>query len=167
MKNIILIGILSIVVFNSCNSKKGDNLNQKQDDNIAIKELLENYMKSINQADTTLAKTFWLTTQEVSFIHPRGHEKGWEGIKKGIYEMFGNRFAQRDLKSYDETITLFGDMAVLEFYWVFDATYAGENSTPMQSKGRETQVLKKIDGEWRIVHIHYSSMPVTGEREGF
>ena len=48
--------------------------------------------------------------------------------------MFGSSFTKRDLKSYDETIMLYGNMAL---------------------------------GEWRIVHIHYSGMPETGEREGF
>lgn len=73
----------------------------------------------------------------------------------------------RDLKSYDESITRYDDMAILEFYWVFDATFVGADSMSIQTKGRETQVLKKIDSTWRIVHIHYSGMPETGEREGF
>jgi len=29
----------------------------------------------------------------------------------------------------------------------------------------ETMVLRRIDGEWRIVHIHWSSAPLTGEHE--
>ena len=37
--------------------------------------------------------------------------------------MFGSRFTKRELKTYDETITLYGDSAVVEFYWVFDATF--------------------------------------------
>tara|TARA_R110000764_G_scaffold239973_2_gene341057 strand:- start:8579 stop:9070 length:492 start_codon:yes stop_codon:yes gene_type:complete len=140
---------------------------QQSSDTTEIHQLLEDYKESINRADTTLAKTFWFTDPEVSFIHPKGHEKGWEEVKKGIYGMFGNRFSKRDLKSHTESITMYGDMAILEFYWVFDATFSGPDPDQMQSKGRETQVLKKIDGTWRIVHVHYSGMPKTGEREGF
>lgn len=142
-------------------SQKAKNDEQK------IKTLLETYKNSINQADTTLGKKIFVTTPELTFIHPRGHEKGWEGIKKGIYGMFGSMFSKRDLKSNDENIIIYRDMAILEFYWVFDATFAGEKPAPLQTKGRETQVLKKIKGEWKIVHIHYSSMPVTGEGQGF
>jgi len=138
---------------------------QNQSDTEAIKQVLEDYKTSINLADTTLASTFWLTTPEVSFIHPRGHEKGWEGIKSGIYEMFGSRFTKRDLKSYNETIHVYGDMAVVEFYWIFDATFGGENPMSVQTRGRETQVMKKFGNDWKIVHIHYSGMPATGERE--
>jgi len=32
----------------------------------------------VEHADTELAVTLWLTGPEVSFIHPRGHERGWE-----------------------------------------------------------------------------------------
>ena len=130
-----------------------------------IKGLLETYKISINQADSTLGKKIFMTTSEINFIHPRGHEKGWEGIKKGIYEMFGATFSRRDLKSNNETITIYNDMAILEFYWVFDATF--NDGKPIQTNGRETQVLKKIKGEWKIVHVHYSNMPVVGEGQGF
>ena len=155
------------VIFSACNPQKKSNAGQKDDDLVAIEQVLENYKASINLADTTLAASFWLTSQEATFIHPRGHEKGWEAIKSGIYEMFGSRFTSRDLKSFDETIQVYGDMAVLEFYWVFDAVYSGENPTPMQSRGRESQVMKKFGNSWKIVHVHYSGMPSTGEREGF
>ena len=151
----------------ACNSTDSSKPNQQPNDTVAIKELVEKYKTSINEADTTLAKSIWLTTPQITFIHPRGHEKGWEGIKTGIYEMFGSSFSRRDLKSHDETIAIYGDMAVVEFYWIFDGIFAGDNPAPIQTRGRETQVLKKIDNEWRIVHIHYSSMPETEEREGF
>jgi hypothetical protein len=58
-------------------------------------------------------------------------------------------------------------MAIVEFYWIFDAVYSGENPAPMQTRGRETQVMKKFGNEWRMVHVHYSGMPVPGERDGF
>ncbi len=56
--------------------------------------------------------------------------------------MFGNRFTKRDLKSHTESIGIYGDMAILEFYWVFDATFSGPDPDQMQSKVRESQVLK-------------------------
>ncbi len=167
MRKEMLFYLVLSLFFAGCNSQKTKNSEEAQADTRAVKLVLENYKISINQADTAFAGTFWLTTSQSHFIHPRGHEKGWEEIKSGIYEMFGSRFETRDLKSYDETIQVFGDMAVVVFYWIFDATFAGENPTPMQTRGRETMVLKKFGKSWKIVHIHYSGMPVTGAREGF
>ena len=41
-------------------------------------------------------------------------------------------------------------------------TYNGEN---VHSKMMETMVLRREGGQWRIVHIHWSSAPITGEHE--
>ena len=167
MKVYTFVLIATTAIFSACTSHKDSNTEQTENDLSAIEQVLEDYFTSINDADTSLAASFWLTSPEVSFIHPRGHEKGWEEIKSGIYEMFGTRFSTRDLKGFDENIQIFGDMAVVEFYWIFDAVFIGDNPVPMQSRGRETQVMKKVGDIWKIVHVHYSGMPATGEREGF
>ena len=36
---------------------------------------------------------------------------------------------------------------------------------PIRSRTMETMVLRRVDGVWRIVHIHWSSAPITGEHE--
>lgn len=167
MKRLIVLISSLLFIFTSGRAHPSYKSEQPQPELEKVKQVLENYKTSINQADTTLASTIWLTTDQSSFIHPRSHEVGWENIKSGIYGMFGSRFTARDLKSYNESFQLFGDMAVVTFYWIFDATYRGENPSDMQTRGRETMVMKKIGGIWKIVHIHYSSMPVTGDRQGF
>lgn len=35
----------------------------------------------------------------------------------------------------------------------------------IHSRMMETMVLRRTDGQWRIVHIHWSSAPITGEHE--
>jgi hypothetical protein len=40
------------------------------------------------------------------------------------------------------------------------------DGSPLKTEGRETQVLRKTDGRWELVHVHYSGMPATGKREG-
>ncbi len=134
-------------------------------DKEAVKKVIEDYKISINNADTLLGAKVWADVPEVSFIHPKGHEFGWKGVKDNFYGMFRRVFKTRDLKSKDETINIYDNIAWVEFYWVYDATF--EDGKAMQSKGRETQILKKINGNWRIVHVHYSGMPVTGQRQGF
>lgn len=127
--------------------------------------LLRRYEQSINRADLKTASALWAHTAEVSFIHPRATEYGWSGIQN-VYKMFDRLFANRDLRGSMEKITVYGDVAWLTFEWVFDATMKADNS-PIQTKGRETQLWRKINNQWKLVHIHYSGMPVTGERQGF
>lgn len=167
MEKLLVKFIVSIIIFGTYGIQSFGQTSHEDAERDAIKRVLDDYMISINEADTVLGSKVFHTSEQVNFIHPRKHEMGWENIKTGIYGMFGSRFTKRDLKSTQEIINFFDDVAILEFYWVFDATFNDENGTPLQTKGRETQVLKKFGEDWKIIHVHYSSMPVTGEREGF
>jgi len=123
-----------------------------QDDQ--IKSLLEKYVKSINAADTKLGAEVWAA--DATLIHPMGHEKGWEQIKTNFYEnVMGKMFTRRELTAKDISIHTLGDAAWVEFNWEFTATLSASNQQ-MTSKGRETQVLKKTDRGWRVLHVHYS-----------
>ncbi len=167
MEKLLVKFIVSIIIFGTYGIQSFGQTSHEDAERDAIKRVLDDYMISINEADTVLGSKVFLTSEKVNFIHPRKHEMGWENIKSGIYGMFGSRFSKRNLKSTEEIITFFDDVAILEFYWVFDAIFNDEDATPLQTKGRETQVLKKYGDDWKIIHVHYSSMPVTGEREGF
>ncbi|MBN1185715.1 MAG: nuclear transport factor 2 family protein [Bacteroidales bacterium] len=65
-----------------------------------------------------------------------------------------------------ERYSIYDDIAIVEFYWVFDAVLKANNAQ-MQTKGCETQIWRKSHNEWKLVHIHYSGMPVTGQDQGF
>jgi len=133
----------------------------------AIRSLIAAYAKSVDAADTKLASAVWASTPDVSFIHPRGHEHGWAAIRTKIYEQaMGQTFSERKLSVKDIVISCYGDTAWAEFYWDFAAKLRTDGS-PVATHGRETQVYRKIDGAWRLVHVHYSGMPVTAERQGF
>lgn len=134
-------------------------------DSALFHSLVTQYTQSIDRADTLLASKLWAHTDEISFIHPRGHEYGWSGVKK-IIKMFRDNFTVRKLTFFNLKPAVYKDVAWVEFYWVFDATMK-MNDSPVQTRGRETQIWRKINSEWRLVHVHYSGMPVTGEGQGF
>jgi ketosteroid isomerase-like protein len=136
-------------------------------DEMAIRRLIDTYMKSVDAADPLLAATIWAQTPDVSFINPRGHEHGWEAIKVGVYEkLMGQTFSERKLMVKDISIHCYGDSAWAEFYWDFIAKLRKDTS-PLTTHGRETQIYRKLGDTWRLVHVHYSGMPVTSERQGF
>jgi hypothetical protein len=56
------------------------------------------YSVGHDEADIKLASEIWCTSEEASFIHPRGHERGWEQVKRNFYEgTMGARFSERKL----------------------------------------------------------------------
>lgn len=129
-----------------------------------IKNLIAKYAKSISDADTDLASQIWWNSPEASFIHPLGHEHGFEQIKQNVYtRLMGGMFSERRLSVHDVAVEVLGDAAVAEFYWDFTAKLRKDGS-PVTTHGRETQMYSKMPDGWRLVHVHYSAMPVTPDR---
>jgi len=132
-----------------------------------INRMIAKYAKSIDEADTTLASQIWSDSPEVSFIHPLGHEHGLEQIEQNVYRhLMGETFSERKLSVHDISAHVYGNTAWAEFYWDFAAKF-GKDGSPITTHGRETQFYRKEQGRWRLVHVHYSGMPVKEERQGF
>ncbi len=127
----------------------------------AVSALVGRYVQSINDADTALAGDVWLKSDQVSFINPMGHETGWDAIVANVYEKaMRDAFSERKLVPLDVAVNLFGDTAVAEFNWEFDAIRR-EDGVAIQTKGRESQVCRRTDGgQWELIHVHYSGRPV-------
>ena len=129
-----------------------------------IKNLIAKYAKSVGDADTELASQIWWNSPEASFIHPLGQEHGFEQIKQNVYtRLMGGTFSERKLSVHDVAVQVLGDAAVAEFDWTFTAKLRKDGS-PVTTHGRETQVYRKMPDGWRLVHVHYSAMPVSEDR---
>jgi Xaa-Pro aminopeptidase len=121
-----------------------------------IKSQIAKYAKSIDDLDLDLAAQVWWDSPEVSFIHPLGHDRGFDQIKQDIYQkIMGGLFSERHLSPRDITVHLYGDSAVVEFYWDFNAKMKKDGSS-ITTHGRETQIYERKQGVWRLVHVHYS-----------
>jgi len=135
--------------------------NEMRADLAVIGSLIEKYAKSVDDADTTLAAQVWLNSPDVSFIHPLGHEHGFEQIKQNVYmRLMGDTFSERKLSVRDVSVHVYGDAAWAEFYWDFAGQFRKDGS-PLATHGRETQLYRKEQDRWRLVHVHYSGMPVS------
>ncbi len=131
-----------------------------------IRVLVARYATSIDLADTDLAAKIWMDSPEVSMIHPRGHEHGWAEVKQNFYEKtMRGLFSGRSLHVRDVNVRIYGDMALAEFYWEFEARLRNPDQ-PVTTAGRETQVYRRVGGTWRLIHVHYSAMPVASAAGG-
>ena len=113
-----------------------------------------------------LAREVWSTRSEVSFIHPRGTERGLENVLHNFYQKTMGTFSKRQLLPDPAEIHVYGDTACSQFTWTFHATVKDEGKE-ITTQGRETQIYQMENGSWHIVHVHYSGMPETGALRGF
>lgn len=132
----------------------------------ALRELVATYARAVDGADTDLAAKVWSTTPDVSFIHPLGHARGWGEVERFFEETMGGLLTERKLLVKDVVVNAYRDAAWVEFYWSFTAKLRKDGS-PVATSGRETQVYRKTADGWRLVHVHYSGMPVKGDGQGF
>jgi ketosteroid isomerase-like protein len=133
-----------------------------------IRQLIGTYMQAVDAADPNLAAKVFLTTPDVSFINPVGHERGWNQIADEVFvRLMGQTFSKRSLKaSAEPVIHVYGDAAVAEFDWDFHATLRKDGS-PVHTTGRESQFYVKFpDKGWRLVHVHYSGPAVPPPSNG-
>ena len=133
----------------------------------AIKDIINKYADSITNYDLKEAEQIWQTDDRTTFIHPRGNEYGWNAVRDNFYgKTMHEHFVKRHLYVKDISIQVYGDMAVAVFYWDFPAVYRSDG-TEVTTHGRETQVYNRTKDGWKIVHVHYSQMPITGAKQGF
>ena len=130
-----------------------------------ILDKISQYEKSIGEVDLKLASEIWLDSDEVTFIHPKGHEHGFEEIQQNFYiKTMRERFSKRKLTAYNIEMQIYNNTVIAEFYWDFVAQFKDTGDTH-RTKGRETQVfVKNSNGEWKLAHVHYSSMPAISDK---
>lgn len=120
-----------------------------------VQQVFEKYLESVRTADLRLASQVWSQSPDISAVTPFGRFKGWESVRDGLYVNFLQKaFAERRLRPDNLAITVAGNAAWAVFDWTFTAKLA--NGQPFSSKGWESHVYQKIDGQWLLVHLHYS-----------
>ncbi len=125
-------------------------------DSAAIHDLLGQYARAVDTVDLKLLAQIWSHSPDVSFTYPLGEEHGFDAIEQHVFEeVMGGMFSARDLKIHDVAIHVNGDSAWSEFHWDFHATLRKDGSA-VTTHGVETQIYRKEEGKWRLVHVHYS-----------
>jgi ketosteroid isomerase-like protein len=136
-------------------------------DKRAIERLIATYAMAVDEADTHLADQVFSNGPEVTFIHPQGEEHGRAQIDADVFRnLMGGTFSERKLTPKGISVHVYGDTAWSEFNWDFFAK-ARKDGSPFHSQGRETQIYRRENGQWHIVHVHYSGVPVSGNLKGF
>jgi len=121
-----------------------------------VREVFDNYLRSIDTADVALASEVWAQGPRVEAVTPFGRFTGWDTVRDGLYVNFLQKmFSKRRLTPSNVSVRVAGDVAWAVFDWSFSAT--GVDGQPFVSMGWESHVYQRVDGRWAIVQLHYSA----------
>jgi uncharacterized protein (TIGR02246 family) len=149
--------IVALLVSSSAASCQAPAADARQDEN-AVREVFERYIKSVNAADLALASDIWMQSPDIVAVTPFGRFQGWDRVRDEVYIKFLQQsLTERDLQPSDVSIHVIGDSAWLAFDWAFAGKLASGQA--MTSKGWESHVYQRTDRGWRIAHMHYSVPP--------
>ena len=122
-----------------------------------VRARVQDYFNMVSNLDKKVAKGLWADSDNVSIITPRSQFVGRDVIMNDFLLKTFSSMKSRKLHSLCEVINVYGESANVQLYWIFDTVDA--KGKAHQTRGRESLIFSKINGVWRLVHVHYSRMP--------
>lgn len=119
---------------------------------------MREYFESVSKLDKELARKVWSNREDITLINAMGHFFGFESIYNDFIVKAFSRLKERRLHSASDVVKIYGNIATIELYWLFDIT--GPDGKQGRNSGRETLLLEKTNDGWKLIHVHYSGMPL-------
>jgi len=129
-----------------------------------IRSLIEKYANQLRPL-TLFSLLRSVGFRRTLFHPPVGHEPRFRANQAKCYtRLMGAIFSERELNVHDVSVHVYGDAA-----WAnsigFRCQFRKDGSP--RDTWLEKQLYRREQGRWRLVHVHYSGMPVLAETPGF
>jgi ketosteroid isomerase-like protein len=122
-----------------------------EDDVRAASDRFYSALEAMANGDARSMAAIWSHEDDVTTMHPiGGREEGWDAVR-GSWEGVASASTDGTLTRSDQVIRVIGNAAYELCTESVSWTFAGE---PMSLEGRATNVYRKEQGEWKIVHHH-------------
>jgi ketosteroid isomerase-like protein len=116
---------------------------------------------AIYQGDPEPFKALWSRSDDISLFGAFGPcKKGWHQIAKTV-DWVASRYRQGTVTAEYEVVHEGTDLAYTVGYETGDLALDG---TPTRQRLRVTQIYRRQDGEWRLVHRHGDIAPTDQSR---
>ena len=128
-----------------------------QDEKQRIEAVIEEWKSAFGALDADRLSAVWdRDYPQPIFIGEEINEalRGSEAISRNYREVLA-LVVSLDWKIGDLTIDVFGDVAWAYFTYLVKAEVKGFEN-PMVSDGRNSLILRKSGGQWKIIHFHES-----------
>ena len=134
-----------------------------QDDDIAaLLGIIHAVAKGWEEADGTPFREHFLDFEGARYIESGGQNAGLSDLVEHHVEPEGDALDSLELTFSNVETHVEGDFA-----WAIASTEVKatvkSDKREIHNRGYETFLFRQVDGEWKVVHTHSSSRPVTRE----
>jgi ketosteroid isomerase-like protein len=113
-------------------------------------------LERMTDGDVAPLADIWSHSATVTTMHPiGGRQTGWDEVR-GSFQGVADLASSGQVELRDQSIQVAGDMAYEVGIEYGQATLAGERVT---IEHRVTNVYRREDGQWKIVHHHTDLSP--------
>jgi ketosteroid isomerase-like protein len=122
-----------------------------EDDVRAASDQFYSTLEAMANGDASSMADIWSHEDDVTTMHPiDGREEGWEAVS-GSFAGVVSASTDGTVTRTDQVVRVIGNGAYEFCTEAVSWTFAGE---PMSLESRTTNVYRKENGEWKIVHHH-------------
>ena len=116
-----------------------------------VRTVSDKFYSGLSRMDVSALPEIWSHRDDVTTMHPMGGEQvGWEAVRTSFEQAAGPMTDSR-VELIDQRIYAGEDLAYETGIERGRATLAGE---PIEFEHRVTNVYRRENGEWRMVHHH-------------
>jgi ketosteroid isomerase-like protein len=125
-----------------------------------VRETFARYMQAFERKDLdTLGKIFTHDEKLQAFWPSPANPfrvEGWNDMRRGLAGYLPE-IGTMAINIRQPIIQTYGSMAIVSCHWSYTASVGGR---PQIGSGRGSYIFEKRDGEWFLVHLHESALPV-------
>ncbi len=128
----------------------------------AVTALLEKYAAAITANDLTRVRPLLVAGDGFSYFEGTYVNVGWQSYYDHMAPEM-KLFEKPDYRITGLQPFISGDLAYATFDWAMDVTVVSDQFEggrhPVSMRGKGTAVLSRVDGQWRMRHLHTAQAP--------
>jgi len=121
----------------------------------AVKKVLKSYKNALEALD--VSDTQHLFAENATVFENGKYEGSYQDYLDNHIGPELGHFEEFTFSDYEVQVRMEGDMAVAYETYNYKIVLGGENSRTVERQAVATSVLKKMDGNWKIIQNHGSS----------
>ncbi len=134
-------------------------LQAQDDDSAALVAIIDAIEKGWEQGDGTPFREHYLDFEGARYVESGGQNEGLSDLVEHHVEPEGDALENFELSLSDVETHVAGDFAWAIANVEFKGVLKSEQRQ-LHSRGYETFLFRRVDGDWKVIHTHSSSRPV-------